>query len=189
MDREQAYALLKAHNREDSHIKHARAVEETMRYFAGQMQGDVDLWGIVGILHDIDWEECMDEVAKHCNLAPDILREAGVGEEIIRAVQSHGYSICTDVEPLSDMEKVLFTIDELTGLVITAALVRPSKSMQDLEVKSIKKKWKDKAFARGVDRGIIQKGAERLGRPLDEVIEWVILALRPVEKELGLGGA
>jgi putative nucleotidyltransferase with HDIG domain len=134
MDREQAYALLKAHNQEDSHVKHARAVEETMRYFAGRMQEDADLWGLVGILHDIDWEECMEVMEKHCHLAPDILREAGVGEEIIRAVQSHGYSICTDVEPLSPMEKVLFTIDELTGLVITAALVRPSKSVQDLEV-------------------------------------------------------
>jgi putative nucleotidyltransferase with HDIG domain len=185
--REEAFALLRKHNSDESHIKHARAVEETMRHFARKMGGDENLWGVVGILHDIDWEKTMDDPPRHCNLAPELLREAGVGEEIIHAVQSHGWSLCSDVEPINDMEKVLFTIDELTGLVITAGLVRPSKSLSDLEVKSVKKKWKDKAFARGVNREVIQKGAEMMGMSLDEVIENTIVAMRPVEKEIGLG--
>jgi len=187
--REEAYLLLKKHNHEENHIQHARAVEATMRHFARKMEGDEDLWGVVGILHDIDWEKTMDDPARHCNLSPLLLREAGVDEAIIHAVQSHGFSICTDVEPVNDMEKTLFTIDELTGLIITAGLVRPSKSLSDLEVKSVKKKWKDKAFARGVNREIIQRGAEVMGWQLDDVIENTILALRPVEKEIGLGSA
>ena len=158
-----------------------------MRHFARKMGGDEDLWGIVGILHDIDWEKTMSEPERHCNLAPELLREAGVDEDIIHAVQSHGYGICSDVKPENDMEKTLFTIDELTGLIITAGLVRPSKSLMDLELKSVKKKWKDKAFARGVDRDIIQKGAEVMGMQLDEVIEETILAMRPIEREIGLG--
>lgn len=187
--REEAFALLRKHNRDESHMKHARAVEETMRHFAtvGGASADVDLWGVVGILHDIDWEKTMNDPARHCNLAPELLREAGIEESIIHAVQSHGWSLCTDVEPVNDMEKTLFTIDELTGLVITAGLVRPSKSLSDLEVKSVKKKWKDKTFAKGVNREVIQKGAEMMGMPLDKVIENVIAALRPVEKEIGLG--
>ena len=185
--REEALALLRKHNKDDSHIKHAFAVEGTMRHFARKMGGDEELWGVVGILHDIDWEKTMDDPARHCNLAPELLREAGLDEELIHAVQSHGWSICTDVTPGNDMEKVLFAIDELTGLIITAGLVRPSKSLSDLELKSVKKKWKDKAFAKGVNREIIQKGAELMGMPLDEVIENVILALRPIEKEIGLG--
>jgi len=180
--RENALALLAKHNSDE---KHALAVEATMRFFAEKMGGDPDLWGFVGILHDIDWEECENDTQKHCNLAPQILRDAGIGEDIIHAVQSHGYGICTDVKPENDMEKTLFTIDELTGLIITAGLVRPSKSLSDLEVKSVKKKWKDKAFARGVNREIILKGAEIMGKPIDEIIEWVILALRPVEKNIG----
>ena len=185
--REEAFELLKKHNKDDSHIKHALAVEGTMRHFARKMGGDEELWGVVGILHDIDWEKCMDEPAKHCNLAPQLLREAGVDEGIIHAVQSHGWSICTDIEPANDMEKTLFAIDELTGLIITAGLVRPSKSLSDLEVKSVKKKWKDKTFARGVNRDIIQRGADMMGTSLDEIIENAILALRPIEKEIGLG--
>jgi putative nucleotidyltransferase with HDIG domain len=185
--REEALALLKKHNKDESHIKHALAVEGTMRHFARRMGGDEELWGVVGILHDIDWEKTMSEPARHCNLAPELLREAGVDESVIHAVQSHGWGICSDVEPENEMEKVLFTIDELTGLVITAGLVRPSKSLSDLEVKSVKKKWKDKTFARGVDRDIIQKGAEIMGMPLDELIENTILAMRPIEKEIGLG--
>lgn len=182
--RENAIELLSKYN---SDIKHALAVEATMRFFAEKLGGDPELWGFVGILHDIDWEKCENDVAKHCHLAADILREAGLGDDIIHAVQSHGYDICIDVKPENDMEKTLFTIDELTGLIITAGLVRPSKSLSDLEVKSVKKKWKDKAFARGVNREIILKGAEMMGRPIDEIIEWVILALRPIEKQLGLG--
>ena len=158
-----------------------------MRYFARKKGGDEDVWGVVGILHDIDWEKTMDDPARHCHLAPELLRGDGIGDDIIHAVQSHGWTICTDVEPLNDLEKTLFTIDELTGLVITAGLVRPSKSLSDLEVKSVKKKWKDKAFAKGVNRDIIQKGADIMGMPLDEVIEGTILALRPIEKEIGLG--
>jgi putative nucleotidyltransferase with HDIG domain len=179
--------LLKKHNKDESHIRHAFAVEAAMRHFARKMGGNEDLWGVVGILHDIDWEKTMDNPARHCNLSPALLREAGVGEDIVHAVQSHGWGICTDVEPSNDMEKTLFAIDELTGLIITAGLVRPSKSLSDLEVKSVKKKWKDKAFAKGVDRDIIQRGADIMGMPLDEVIENTILALRPVEKEIGLG--
>jgi putative nucleotidyltransferase with HDIG domain len=185
--REEALALLRKHNTDESHIKHALAVEGTMRHFARKMGGDEELWGVVGILHDIDWEKTMSEPARHCNLAPELLREAGVDESVIHAVQSHGWGICSDAEPENDMEKTLFTIDELTGLVITAGLVRPSKSLSDLEVKSVKKKWKDKTFARGVDRDVIQKGAEIMGMPLDEIIENTILAMRPIEKEIGLG--
>ena len=184
--REEALALLRKHNSDESHIRHALAVEATMRHFARKMGSDEDLWGVVGILHDIDWEKTMSNPQRHCNLAPELLREAGVDEEVIHAVQSHGWSLCTDVEPGNDMEKTLFTIDELTGLIITAGLVRPSKSLSDLEVKSVKKKWKDKAFAKGVNREVIRKGAEIMDMPLDEVIENTILALRPVEREIGL---
>ncbi|MCL1940977.1 MAG: HDIG domain-containing protein [Synergistaceae bacterium] len=180
--RDNALSLLKKHN---SDVKHALAVEATMRYFAEKTGGDPELWGFVGIIHDIDWEKCENDYLKHCNLAPQILRDEGVGEEIIHAVQSHGYGMCTDVKPENDMEKTLFTIDELTGLIITAGLVRPSRSLSDLEVSSVRKKWKDKAFARGVNREIILKGAEMMGKPIEEIIEWVILALRPVEKEIG----
>ena len=185
--REEAFKLLREHNKDEGHIKHAMAVEGAMRHFARKMGGDEDLWGVVGILHDIDWEKTMDDPSRHCGLAPELLREAGISEEIIHAVQSHGWGICTDVEPVNDMEKILFTIDELTGLIITAGLVRPSKSLSDLEVKSVRKKWKDKAFAKGVDRSIIQRGADIMGTPLDEIIENTILALRPIEKEIGLG--
>ena len=184
--REQAIELLRQHNREESHIHHAQAVEAAMRHFAELYHEDPDLWGIVGILHDIDWEETTQTPEKHCHIAPEILREAGVDENIIRAVQSHGYGICTDIEPVTQLEKTLFTIDELTGLIITAGLVRPSKSLADLELKSVKKKWKDKAFARGVNREIIKQGAERMNMPLDDVINETLIALRPVEKLIGM---
>ncbi|MDR1741162.1 MAG: HDIG domain-containing protein [Synergistaceae bacterium] len=185
--RDEALALLRKHNSDESHIRHAYAVEGAMRHFARRCGGDENLWGVVGILHDIDWEKTMDTPGRHCNLAPELLREAGVDESVVHAVQSHGWSICTDVEPANDMEKALFAIDELTGLVITAGLVRPSRSLSDLEVKSVKKKWKDKAFAKGVDREIILKGAALMGISIDELIENVILALRPIEQEIGLG--
>ena len=125
--REQAYDLLKQHNQEESHIHPAHAVEAAMRHFAGLYNEDADLWGIVGILHDIDWEETSPKPETHCHVAPEILRSAGVDENIIHAVQSHGFGICTDIEPSNNMERTLFTIDELTGLIITAGLVRPSK--------------------------------------------------------------
>ena len=184
--REQAIELVKKYNKEESHIHHAIAVENAMRHFAKLYGEDEDLWGIAGLLHDIDWEMTSQTPEKHCHVAPDLLREAGVDENIIHAVQSHGFGICTDVEPANNLEKTLFTIDELTGLIITAGLVRPSKSLADLELKSVKKKWKDKAFARGVNREIIKQGAERMDMPLDDVINETIIALRPVEKEIGM---
>lgn len=187
-DREQALEILKKYNKEESHIHHALAVEGTMRHFA-ELFGEsdnADLWGVAGILHDIDWEQTSATPEKHCNVAPEMLKNEGVDDIIIRAVQSHGYGICTDVEPLTNLEKTLFTIDELTGLIITAGLVRPSKSLGDLELKSVKKKWKDKAFARGVNRDVIKAGAERMGMPLDKVIEETIIALRPIEKDIGM---
>ncbi len=183
---EQAINLLKEYNHEISHIHHARAVEYTMKHFAKIYNEDENLWGVVGILHDIDWELTQSTPERHCHVAPELLRKADIDENIIHAVQSHGYGICTDVEPQNNLERVLFTIDELTGLIITAGLVRPSKSLNDLELKSVKKKWKDKAFARGVNREIIKNGAEKLGMPLDDVINETIKALRPVEKEIGL---
>ena len=184
--REQALELVKKYNKEQSHIHHAIAVENAMRHFAELYHEDPDLWGVCGLLHDIDWEMTTETPEKHCHVAPDLLREAGIDEEIIHAVQSHGFGICIDVEPSNNLEKTLFTIDELTGLVITAGLVRPSKSLADLELKSVKKKWKDKAFARGVNREIIKQGAEKMNMPLDDVINETIIALRPVEKEIGM---
>lgn len=185
--REDALELLKKYNKDEGHIKHALAVEATMAFFAERMGGDVPLWSMAGLLHDIDWETTQSAPERHTHEGAKWVADEGYPEEISRAVLTHGWGICSDVKPESDMEKVLFTVDELTGLVITAALVRPSKSVQDLEVKSVKKKWKDKAFARGVDRDLIAKGAEMIPMPLDTVIEWVILALRRVEADLGLG--
>ncbi|MBQ9566007.1 MAG: HDIG domain-containing protein [Synergistaceae bacterium] len=185
-NRDEALELLKKYNQEESHIHHALAVEGALRHFAALAGEDEELWGVVGLLHDIDWEQTSATPEKHCHVAPEMLREAGVDEDIIHAVVSHGYGICTDVEPENAMERTLFTIDELTGLVITAGLVRPSRSLADLELKSVKKKWKDKAFARGVNRELIKEGAERMGMPLDTVIEETIKALRPIEKQIGM---
>ena len=185
-NRDQALELLKKYNKDESHIHHALAVEGAMRHFANLAGEDEDLWGVVGLLHDIDWEQTTDTPERHCHVAPEMLREAGVDEDIIHAVVSHGYGICSDVEPSNAMERTLFAIDELTGLIITAGLVRPSRSLSDLELKSVKKKWKDKAFARGVNRDVIREGAERMGMPLDTVIEETIKALRPIEKEIGM---
>ena len=186
--RENALELLRKYNKDESHIKHALAVEAAMAYFAGKMDGDVEKWSMAGLLHDIDWETTQETPELHTHQGAKWLEEEGYPPELSRAVLAHGWSICSDVKPESDMEKVLFTVDELTGLIITAALVRPSRSLADLEVKSVKKKWKDKAFARGVNREIIVQGAEMIPLPLDRIIEWVILALRPIEGELGLGG-
>ena len=187
--RENALELLRKYNKDESHIKHALAVEAAMAYFAGKMDGDVEKWSMAGLLHDIDWETTQENPERHTHEGAKWLEAEGYPAELSRAVLAHGWSICSDVKPETDMEKVLFTVDELTGLIITAALVRPSRSLADLEVKSVKKKWKDKAFARGVNREIIVQGAEMIPLPLDTVIEWVILALRPIEKELGLGSA
>ena len=187
MQREKAWEILKKYNREPSHIRHALAVEATMRHFAQIFAEDPELWGAVGLVHDVDWEQTQAEPSRHCHRAVDLLTAEGVAPEIIRAVQSHGWGICSDIEPLSNLEKVLYAAEELTGLVIACGLVRPSRSLMDLEVKSVKKRWKDKTFAKGVNREVITMGAERLNIPLETLINGTIQALRPVEKDLGLG--
>lgn len=189
LSRDNALELLRKYNKDEGHIRHALAVEATMGFFAEKMGGDEELWKLAGLLHDIDWETTQENPERHTHEGAKWLADAGYPKDLSRAVLAHGWSICSEVKPESDMEKVLFTVDELTGLVITAALVRPSRSVRDLEVKSVKKKWKDKAFAKGVDRDLIVKGAEMIPMPLETVIEWVIQALRRVEPEIGLGGA
>ena len=170
LNREQALELLKRYNQEPFHIQHALTVEGVMRWYANELGygDDADFWATVGLLHDIDFERWPEE---HCQKAPELLREAGVGEDMIHAICSHGYGICCDVEPEHEMEKVLFAVDELTGLIGAAALMRPSKSVMDMEVSSIKKKFKDKKFAAGCSREIISTGAERLGWELNELFE------------------
>jgi len=183
--REEALKLLKTYNKNESLIKHALAVEGVMRYMARKRGEDEETWGIVGLIHDLDYEQFPDH---HCKKTEEILRENNWPEEFIRAVVSHGWGICTDVKPESEMEKVLYAIDELTGLVVTSALVRPSKSVLDLKTKSVKKKWKEKRFAAGVDRSIIEKGAEMLGVELSELITDTIMGMRDVAEEIGLKG-
>ena len=185
INREAALALFKAYNQEESLLRHALAVEAVMRHFAALFGEDEEKWGIIGLIHDLDYERYPDQ---HCIKVKEILTDEGWPEEYIRAVQSHGWGICTDVEPVERMENVLYTIDELTGLITAAALVRPSKSVLDLKVKSVKKKWKDKAFAAGVNREVIEKGAERLGMELDEVIKETIAGMQKVAAEIGLQG-
>jgi len=183
--RETALALLKEFNQSESLIKHALAVEAVMRRFARQRGQDEEKWGVVGLVHDLDYEKFPDQ---HCRKTEEILRERRWPEEYIRAVVSHGWGICSDVKPESEMEKVLFAIDELTGLVTTSALVRPSKSVLDMEASSVKKKWKDKRFAAGVDRSIIEKGAAMLGMELPALITETILGMREVAEDIGLKG-
>lgn len=181
--RQEALALLKQYNKSDSLIKHALAVEGVMRYFARQRGEDEEKWGTIGLIHDLDYEQFPDQ---HCHKTEEILRDNNWPEEYIRAVISHGWGICTEVKPESEMEKVLYTIDELTGLVVTTALVRPSKSVMDVKTKSVKKKWKDKRFAAGVDRSIIEKGAGMLGMELTDIIQDTIMGMREVAEEIGL---
>ena len=183
--REEALKLLKEYNQDESLIRHALAVEAVMRHFAMLFDEDVEKWGIIGLIHDLDYERYPEE---HCVKVKEILTEREWPKEYIHAVQSHGWGICSEVEPVHRMEKVLYTIDELTGLITAAALVRPSRSLLDLEVKSVKKKWKDKAFAAGVNREIIQKGAELLGMELSEIIKETIAGMRSIAAELGLKG-
>jgi putative nucleotidyltransferase with HDIG domain len=183
--REDAYRLLTEYNKNESLIKHALAVEGVMRYCARQRGEDEDKWGIVGLIHDLDYEMFPDQ---HCSKTAEILRDNHWPEEYIRAAISHGYGICTDVQPESEMEKVLYAVDELTGLVVTTALVRPSKSVMDTEPKSIKKKWKDKRFAAGVDRSIIERGVDMLGIELTDLIRDTIMGMREVAEEIGLKG-
>lgn len=178
--REQAYALLCKYNRETFHIQHALTVEGAMRWYANELNhGDeADFWAIVGLLHDIDFELYPEE---HCLKAPELLRTGGVSEEMIHAVVSHGYGLCADVKPELEMEKVLFAADELTGLIGAAARMRPSRSVADMELSSLKKKFKDKKFAAGCSRDVIRQGAEMLGWELDVLLERTILAMRPDE--------
>lgn len=176
--RAQAMALLQKYNREPFHIFHGLTVEGTMRYFAREMGEDEDFWGLVGLLHDVDFEKYPEQ---HCLKAPELLSEIGAEPEFIHAVCSHGYGICCDVEPTLPMERVLFAADELTGLIGAAARMRPSKSVMDMEVASLKKKFKDKKFAAGCSRDVINTGAERLGWPIEELMEKTILAMRSCE--------
>ena len=183
MDRETALALLKKYNQEPFHLQHALTVEGVMRWYAEQLGygEDANFWATVGLLHDVDFEQWPEQ---HCVKAPELLREAGASDELIHAVCSHGYGLCSDVEPVHEMEKVLFAADELTGLIGAAARMRPSQSVMDMEVSSLKKKFKDKKFAAGCSRDVIQTGAERLGWDLDTLLEKTILAMRSCEAEI-----
>ncbi len=181
--REEALALLKTYNENPALVQHGLQVEACMRYFAQKSGGDVEQWGIVGLLHDLDYEKYPDE---HCTKAAEIMQEAGYSEEIIRAMMSHAWGICTDVEPLSDMEKTLYAVDELSGLVNACVLVRPSKSIMDLGLKSVKKKFKTKSFAAGVDRETVRKGAQMLGIELDVLITEVIEAMKADAEAIGV---
>jgi putative nucleotidyltransferase with HDIG domain len=183
MTRKEALDLYRRYNASESLYRHALSVEAVMRRFAEELGHDPDYWGIVGILHDIDYELYPEE---HLRKAPAMLREAGVSEDVIHAVVSHGWTLCSDVEPVHEMEKVLFTIDELTGLVTATALMRPSKSLMDLEVKSVMKKWKTKGFSAGVNRDLIAQGAQMIGMPLDRVIVLTIEGMRSIAAQLDL---
>lgn len=181
--RDEAFQLLKKYNQDHFHIQHALTVEGVMKWYAQELGygEDAEFWGIVGLLHDIDFEQYPEE---HCIKAPELLRAGGVGEDIIHAVCSHGYELTVDVKPEHEMEKVLYAADELTGLIWAAALMRPSKSVQDMEVKSVKKKYKSANFAAGCSREVIQKGADMLGWELSDLIGKTILAMRSCEEEV-----
>ena len=181
--RDEALALLRQYNKEPFHLLHALTVEGVMAWYAGELgYGDqADFWSMAGLLHDIDFEQWPDQ---HCRKAPELLREAGADEALIHAVVCHGFGLCSDVEPVHVMEKVLFAADELTGLIGAADRMRPSKSVQDMEVGSLKKKFKDKKFAAGCSRDVISQGAERLGWDLDVLLERTILAMRSCEERV-----
>ncbi|MDP4127285.1 MAG: hydrolase [Bacillota bacterium] len=184
--REQAYDLLTKYNKNESLIKHAEAVEAVMLHFADILaEPEKEKWGIIGLLHDLDYEMYPDQ---HCIKAREILTEHNWNEEYIHAVQSHGWGICCDVEPIQKMEKILFTIDELTGLIAATALLRPNKSILDLELKSVKKKWKQKSFAAGVNRDVIEQGAKMLDMELDYIIGETIKGMQNVAESIGLKG-
>ena len=183
LTRQEALALLKKYNKEPFHIQHALTVEGVMRWYANGLGygEDADFWATAGLLHDIDFELYPEE---HCVKAPELLREGGASEEIVHAVCSHGYGLCCDVKPEHEMEKVLFAADELTGLIGAAALMRPSKSVMDMEASSVKKKFKDKKFAAGCSRDVIRQGAENLGWDLNDLFEKTILAMRSCEEQV-----
>ena len=176
--REQALNLLQKYNKEPFHIQHALTVEGVMRWFAQENGEDVVFWGLCGLLHDVDFEVYPEE---HCKKAPELLAEINASPEMVHAICSHGYGLCSDVEPVHLMEKIMFTVDELTGLIGAAARMRPSKSVMDMELSSLKKKFKDKKFAAGCSREVIRQGADILGWPLDEVLDKTIQAMRSCE--------
>ena len=182
LTREEAWQLLKEYNKEHFHLQHAVTVEGVMRYFAEKLGygSEADFWGIVGLLHDLDFEMYPDE---HCIKQQEIMRERGIDEKIIHATASHGYALTVDIKPEHEMEKILYAVDELTGLIGAAALMRPSKSVQDMEVSSVKKKYKSKSFAAGCSREVIKRGAEMLGWELSELIGQTILAMRSCEDQ------
>ena len=183
LTRTQALALLQKYNKEPFHILHALTVEGVMRWFA-QDQGfdaEIDFWGLCGLLHDVDFEVYPEE---HCRKAPELLAEVNASEEMVHAICSHGYGLCSDVEPVHQMEKILFAVDELTGLIGAAARMRPSKSVMDMEVSSLKKKFKDKKFAAGCSREVILEGTEKLGWTIEETMEKTILAMRSCEESI-----
>jgi putative nucleotidyltransferase with HDIG domain len=184
--RDEAMALFKKYNQSDTLIKHALAVEAVMGYFAEKYgEEDLEKWRVIGLVHDLDYEKYPEE---HCNKTKEILTEEGWPEEYIRAIISHGWKLCTDVEPVETMEKVLYTTDELTGLIVATVLMRPSKSILDLTVSSVKKKFKNKNFAAGVDRSIIEDGAAMLGMEVSAVMEETIKAMQAEADSLGLRG-
>ncbi|MHB8107558.1 MAG: HDIG domain-containing metalloprotein [Candidatus Cryosericum sp.] len=183
--RDEAFKLLSEYNDSPALITHGLAVEGVMRHFARLLGEDVEKWGVVGLLHDLDYQKFPEQ---HCHKVREILTEHGVDEEYIHAVQSHGYELCCDVKPEHVMEKVLYTIDELTGLINACAIMRPSKSVLDLELKSVMKKYKDRRFAAGVNREVIEKGAAMLGMDLDHVITETIMGMREVAEAIGLKG-
>ena len=178
MNREEAIKLLKKYNTEEFHIRHALTVEQVMKYFAKENNENEEFWGLVGLLHDVDYEKYPDE---HCKKAPELLSEINASDEMVHAICSHAYGSCSDVKPEKQMEKILFAVDELTGLIWAAAKMRPSQSTKDMEVSSLKKKFKDKKFAAGCSRETISKGAEQLGWELNELFEKTILAMRDAE--------
>lgn len=184
--RDEAFSLLTKYNQNDALIKHALTVEAVMRHFAELFPGnDSEVWGIVGLIHDIDYEQYPEQ---HCAKGREILEQENWPEEYIRAMQSHGWELVNNIEPVTDLEKVLYTIDELTGLIAAAAILRPSQSVLDLELKSVKKKWKQKSFAAGVNRDVIAKGAQLLGMELDFIIDETIKGMQKVATDIGLKG-
>jgi len=183
--REEAFALLKEYTAQENLIKHGLAVEGVMRYMARKRGADEEKWGIIGLVHDLDYDRYPDQ---HCQKTKEILTDRGWPEDWIRAIMSHGWGLVTEVKPESELEKVLYAVDELTGLVVANALVRPSKSVLDMKVKSLKKKWKDKSFAAGVNREVVSNGADMLGMELNELFEDVIMGMREVAEEIGLKG-
>jgi len=184
--RDEALTLVKEFNHTSSLVKHALAVEGVMRYMARKRGEDEEKWGIIGLVHDLDYERYPEQ---HCKKTEEILTERGWPEDYIHAIMSHGWGLVTDIKPEDEMEKVLYAIDELTGLIVATALVRPSKSVLDMKVKSLKKKWKDKSFAAGVNREVIQNGAQMLGVELDDLFSDTIAAMREVAEAIDLQGA